>query len=92
VSVAELGRETDHLVFFRYAGSDADFYYFVTAEGQEYKVALAEWANPSPLPKGGGVRLFMTVKDGRLTVPDPREMATLSEDEVLHRPYKRARP
>ena len=91
VSVADLGTKTDHLVFFNYVGSDADFHYFTTAEGNRYKVSLAEWTIPRPFPLDGGMELFMTVKDGKLTVPDPKEMATLSEEELLHRPYKKKR-
>jgi hypothetical protein len=87
--VAELGSETDHLVFFNYVGSDADFHHFATAEGKRYKVSLAEWNNPRLFPLEGAMQLFMTVKDGKLTVPDPKELAALSEDEVLHRPYKK---
>jgi hypothetical protein len=92
VSVAELGSETDHLICFNYVGSDADFHYFTTAERKRYKVPRAEWNNPRPFPLEGGIQLFMTVKDGKLTVPDPKEMATLSEDDVLHRPHKKKRP
>jgi hypothetical protein len=89
VSVAELGSETDHLVLFNYVGSDSDFHHFTTAEGKHYKVPLSEWNNPRPFPLGGGMQLFMTVKDGKLTVPDPQEMSALSEDELIHRPYKK---
>jgi hypothetical protein len=89
VTVAELGKETDHLVFFNYVGSDNDFHYFTTAEKKRYKVPRAEWANPQPSPLDGGMQLFMTVKDGKLTVPDPKEMAQLSQDEIMHRPYKK---
>lgn len=89
VSIAELGKETDHLVFFNYVGSDDDFHHFTTAEGKRYKVPRAEWKNPQPFPLNGGMQLFMTVRDGKLTVPDPKEMAGLSEDELLHRPYKK---
>ena len=89
VSVAELGSETDHLLFFNYVGSDAEFHHFKTAEGKRYKVPLAEWNNPRPFPLEGGMQLFMTVKDGKLTVPDPNDMAALSEDELLHKPYKK---
>jgi hypothetical protein len=92
VSVAELGSKTDHLVFFNYVGSDADFHYFTTAEQKRYKITLAEWDNSRPFPLNGGMQLFMTVKDGKLTVPDPKEMAGLSQDELLHRPYKKKQP
>lgn len=92
VSIAELGTETDHLIFFNYVGSDADFHHFTTAEGKRYKVPRAEWSNPSPFPLNGGMQLFMTVRDGKLAVPDPKEMAALSEDELMHRPYKKKKP
>lgn len=91
VNIAELGSETDHLVFFSYVGSDADFHYFTAAEDKRYKVPRAEWKNSQPLPFDGGMALFMTVKDGKLTLPDPKEMAALSEDELLYRPYKKVR-
>jgi hypothetical protein len=89
VSVTELGRETDHLVFFSYVGSDADFHYFTTAERKRYRVPRSEWNNALSFPPNGGMQLFMTVKDGKLTLPDDKEMAALSEDELLHRPYKK---
>ena len=87
--MAQLASETDHLVFFNYVGSDAEFHYFTTAERKRYKVPLAEWNNPRPFPLDGGMQLFMAVKDGKLTTPDPNEMASLSEDELLNRPYKK---
>jgi hypothetical protein len=91
VTIAELGNETGHLVFFNYVGSDADFHYFTTAEAKRYKVPRAEWNNPQPFPLDGGMQLFMTVKDGKLAIPDPKELAALSEEELLHRPYKKKR-
>jgi|GEM_PF-4694889 len=89
VTVAELGNETDHLIFFNYVGSDAEFHYFTTAESKRYKVPRSDRDNLVTFPLDGGMQLFMTVKDGKLTVPDPKEMAALSEEELLHRPYKK---
>ena len=91
VSVMELGRETGHLVFFNYIGSDSDYHHFTTAEGKRYKVALGEWNTRATLQPDGKVKVFMTVKDGKLTVPDPKEMARLSEEGLLDRPYKKKR-
>lgn len=92
VSMAQLGRETDHLVFFSYVGSDTEFHHFTTAEDRRYTVARAEWDNPKPFALDGGIELFVSVRDGQLTVPDPNELAALSEDELHHRPYKRRQP
>jgi hypothetical protein len=89
VTVAELGQETDHLIYIKYVGSDTDFHYFTTAQSKRYKVPRSEWNNPRPFPRDGEMQLFMTVKDGQLTVPDPKEMAGLSEDELLYRPYRK---
>jgi hypothetical protein len=89
VTVAELGNETDHLIFFNYVGSDAEFHYFTTAESKRYKVPRSERDNLVTFPLDGGMQLFMTVKDGNLIGPDPKEMAALSEEELLHRPYKK---
>ena len=92
VTVAELGKETDHLIFFKYVGSDTEFHYFTTAESKRYKVLRSEWNTPRPFPLDGGMQLFMTVKNDKLTAPDPKEMAGLSEDELLHRPYRKKQP
>jgi hypothetical protein len=92
VSIAELGRETDHLVFFSYVGSDTEFHYFTTAEGKDFRVPFAEWTTAGAFARGTGMNLFVTVKDCKITVPDPTAMAALSEDEILHRPYKKPPP
>ncbi len=89
VSIAELGKETDHLLFFNYVGSDADFHYFTTADDKQYRVARSEWNNPAAFPADGTMQFFMTVKDGKLTVPDPKEMSKLSNDELMHHDQKR---
>jgi hypothetical protein len=34
-------------------------------------------------PTDAGMQLFVTVKDGKLTAPDPKKMAELSEGELL---------
>ncbi len=88
VSIEQLAKETDHLVFFSYIGSDAEFHYFKSVEGNRFKVLLSEWPNAQPFPLDGGMELFVTVKDGKLAVPDPKEMARLSEDQ-LNRPFKK---
>jgi hypothetical protein len=80
LTIAQLGKETDHLIFFSYVGSDGDFHYFTTAEGKQYQVARSEWKNPAAFPANGTMQLFMTVRDGKLTVPDPKEMSKLSEE------------
>src|SRR5262245_27802753 len=82
-------RERDALIFFNYVGSDVDFYYFTTAEDKRYKVARAECGNLLSVSLDGGMQLFVTAKDGKLTVPDPKDMAGKSEDKLLHKPYKK---
>jgi hypothetical protein len=77
VSVAELEAETKHLLFFNYLGGDAQFHYFLTGEGKRYKLDRAAWALPLVHPPDAGVQLFVTVKDGKVTVPDPKKMADL---------------
>ena len=92
VTVAELGKETDHLIFFNYVGSDTEFHHFTTAESKRYKVLRSEWNTPRTFPLEGGMQLFMPVKNDKLTVPNPKEMAGRSEDDLLHRPYRKKQP
>jgi hypothetical protein len=75
VNLGELEAATKHLLFFNYTGSDAQFHYFTTGEGKHYKLDRAAWQLPMVLPPDGGMQLFVTVKDGKVTVPDPRKMA-----------------
>jgi hypothetical protein len=91
VDLIGLGKETEHLVFFNYIGTDAEYHYFRTAEGNSYKVSRADWNTPRTFPRDAGMELFMTVKNGKLTVPDPDEMATLTEDNRLQMPYRKNR-
>jgi hypothetical protein len=88
VTVAELGNETDHLPFFSYVGSDDELHYFRTSEGKRYKVHRSEVSNLGTFGVSDGLELFVTIKDGKVTVPDPKMMAGLSQEE-LHKPYKK---
>jgi hypothetical protein len=83
VSLAELEAETKHLVFFNYTGSDAQFHYFTTKEGKRYKLDRSAWQLPMAFPPDSGMQLFVTVKDGKVTVPDPKTMGSLPESELL---------
>jgi hypothetical protein len=83
VSLAELEAETRHLVFFNYTGSDGRFHYFTTREGEHYQLDRSAWQLPMAFPVGAGMQLFITVKGGKLTAPDPMKMAELSEDDLL---------
>jgi hypothetical protein len=91
VTLRELERETAHLPFLNWVGSDKRFHYFVTREGEQYRVNRSEWQLPPhmstfmPRP-GQGMALFVTVKDGKITVPDPRKMADLADDDLLSPP------
>jgi hypothetical protein len=88
VNVKQLAEETDHLVFFNYVGSDADFHHFTAADDKQYRIPRADLDFPGEFPATGTMRFFITVKDGVLARPDRREMAKLSHDE-FERPYKR---
>jgi hypothetical protein len=85
VNLAELEAETKHLVFFNYTGSDSRFHYFTTREGERYKLDRSAWQLPMAFPAGAGMQLFVTVKGGKITAPDPHKMAELSEDDLLPR-------
>jgi hypothetical protein len=92
VSVEQLGKETDHWIFFSYLGGKGEFDYFLTPDQKHYRVARSESKLYGRLWLDGdhGVRgqLFVTVRDGKITVPDPKVMSEISEYE-LDRPYKR---
>ncbi len=88
VTLRELERETAHLPFLSWVGSDKRFHYFATREGRRYRVNRSEWRLPPHLgaflPRpGDGMALFVTVKDGKVTIPDPRKMADLSDQDML---------
>jgi hypothetical protein len=87
VTVPELERATSQLVFFNYIGSDADFHYFTTAHGDRYKVSRPEWELPHTIPLGSGVQMFVSVRNGKLTVPDPEELEGLFQDETRQPPW-----
>lgn len=92
VSLAQLEKETRHLVFFRFIGSDDDFDYFATPEGKHYKVSLAEIDDPRSFPLDTDIAVLVTVKDGKITVPDPHKMAAMSQDELLRTGYNNDQP
>ena len=75
VTVGELGDRTARLFFFSYVGTDADFHHFTTADGGRYRVRRSEWQNAGGFAVGGGMALYVCVKDGKVTVPDPKDMA-----------------
>lgn len=88
VTIRELEEKTAHLPFFNWVGSDKHFHYFVTREGQRYKVQRARWQMPESmagfLPRpADGMALFVTVKNGRIIIPDPSKMADLPDNELM---------
>ena len=83
VTIAELEKETSHLVFFSYVGSDEQFHYFETLERRKYKLPRADWRVPNPLTLGMGAQFFVAVKDGKITAPDPKKMSRIAEDRLL---------
>lgn len=77
VTLPELEKETAGLPFFSYTGHDDAFHYF-KAGGRQYKVKRDEWELPPNLPAmppEAGAELFVRVKDGKVTVPDPKELS-----------------
>ena len=75
VSLSTLEAETKQLGIISYTGSDAEFHYFQTKVGQRYKLDLSAWEMPAAFPADAGIELFVTIRDGKLTAPDPRTMA-----------------
>ena len=71
VTLAELQKETQHLPFFSYTGSDEAFHHFSTDEGQHYKVERKEWAGAPPHPPANGDRIYITFRGGFLVPADP---------------------
>jgi hypothetical protein len=93
VSIEQLGVETSHLIFFTYDGSDDLYHYFMLeADGMAYKIDKAVWTPPKPAPSGKTSRLIadtaVTVRDGKITEPDPREMEELTKKGQLGCPYR----
>jgi hypothetical protein len=91
VTLRELERETEHLPYVTWVGSDKRFHYFETREEKRYKVARGEWDTPSffssllPRPDDG-IGLFVTIKDGKITMPDPSKMMDLFDGDSLMPP------
>src|SRR5437899_2381909 len=83
VNLAELEAETKHLVFFNYIGSDPQSHYFTTKEGKRYKLDRSAWQLPMAFPTNAGMQLFVTVKEGKVTVPDPKKLSELPDGELL---------
>jgi hypothetical protein len=89
VTLAELERETAELVYFNFTGCDDAFDYFSTPDGREFKLpaaaskmrhrALPPQLRP-PMPPGGGMILFVKLKDGQWVPPDPEQMRRLYPD------------
>lgn len=86
VTLAELERETADLVYFNFTGCDNDFDYFSTPDGREFKLSATESkmrhrALPAqlrpPMPRGGGMILFVKLKGGQWVPPDPEQMRRL---------------
>jgi hypothetical protein len=77
VSLSQLANETKHLVFFNYSGSDSEFHYFKTSEGKCYKLDLSEWKTPRTWTTDAGIELFVSMREGKLTVPDPKKMSEI---------------
>lgn len=86
VTLAELERETADLVYFSFVGCDDDFDYFETPDGREYELPAAEsnmrhrslprLLRP-PMPPGGGMALFVKLRDGQWVPPDAEQMHDL---------------
>jgi hypothetical protein len=88
VSLLELERETSQLPVLNWVGVDKRLHYFETREGGRYRVARGEWPLPpymaTMMPRpGDGVALFVTVKDGKITLPDPKKMTDMIDQGWL---------
>jgi hypothetical protein len=76
VTLAELEKVTKALPFFSYTGNDEQFHYFKTPT-RLYKVTREEWPQPN-MPRVApsmGIELFVRIQDGKVTVPDPKDVA-----------------
>jgi hypothetical protein len=72
VSFAELEAQTHDLPYFLYWGRTNGFAYFGTLAGAVYR--LPESVFPLPPERGwkpGAAGLYVTIRDGRITVPPP---------------------
>jgi hypothetical protein len=74
LTLVELEKETAGLAFFSYTGNDQQFHYFKTPR-QLYKVNRAEWPNTPEVLPDLGIEVFVRVKDGKVTVADPKDVA-----------------
>ena len=87
VTLIELEKETDHLVFLSYVGSDEQSHYFLTPERKRYKVDRSEWQLPPHMvavtPRPGSMAVFVKIKGGKVTAPDPKKMAELKPEQLM---------
>ena len=76
VTLTELEAATDHLPYFSYLGTEGDSAYFRGDGLGYYQIASEEtpWhgLRPSPMVPRGDMELYVTVRDGELTVPGPQ--------------------
>jgi len=74
VTIAELETATKGQPFFSYSGSDDNFHYFRTLDGQRYSIERSAWDMPVPFPADGTMEVFVSIKDGEITTPNPSDM------------------
>lgn len=80
VSLAELERATKLQPFINYCGTEGNDHRFETQAGQVFLVSRDELQDlEKPLisfPRSQGLRLFVTIKDGKVRVPDAQKAAS----------------
>ena len=88
VTLAQLEKETKGEPFLTYFGVEGDHHRFQTEDGRVFQVARGEWTMPAPMsfPTSAGMGLFVTVKDGKVRIPDPAAMSEWVRRRGLDRP------
>lgn len=83
VSVAELEQETKHLACFSYTGCDERFHYFATDEGRRYRIDRERWVLSGAFPADGRREAFVTMRRGRIVLPDPQAISDRTKCELF---------
>ncbi len=86
VSLAELEQATNHLSYISYCGTEGNDHRFETQAGAAYLVSRDELQDlEKPLisfPRSRGLSLLVTIRDGKVQVPDAQKAAGLKQQEV----------
>ena len=76
IDLPELRQAAASLDFFGYRGCDPNYHYFSLPNSQGLRLPQQQ-IDLQPLPIQLGLCLFVTFRNGRLTIPDPVAMASV---------------